>query len=216
MKRHRDLIVSSKQLKAGGIARKIEQFAADTDGWLFLAEKSARYQELCGEPSCCIVFLRGAESFAAVHFTKKRDNALYVANIIPLQKSALSLEEYNEVVVNSAKFIRVNARKKELHLSVVLSKQDVTLADIIPGHLCNRRFEVFLSMYPRSYHPLDIQRLDEFTCSLFSFKRKAFDLDAFEYLLVDELRWSGKEANWCRTRVEIGLDVLAANKGHWR
>jgi hypothetical protein len=214
MKCHRELVVSSKQLEAGGIAREIEQFAVDAEAWLFPSEKSAEYQEICSEPSCCIVFLRGAESFAAVHFTKKRDNALYVANIIPLQKSALSLEEYNEVVANSAKLIRENVRKKGMHLSVTLSKQDVTLADVIPGRLCKRRFEVFLSMHPRSYHPLDIRRLDEFTCSLSSLKRKPFDLDAFEHLLVEELRWSDKEANWCRMRVEIGLDVLAANKGY--
>ena len=216
MKRYRELVVSSKQLEAAGIAREIEQFAADADAWLFPSRKSAEYQKLCGEPSCCIVFLRGAESFAAVHFTKKRDNALYLANIIPLQKSALSLDEYNEVVANSAKLIRANARKRRMHFSVVLSKQDVTLADVIPGRLCNRRFDFFISMHPRSFHPLDIRRLDEFTCSLSSLKQKSFDLDAFEHLLVEELRWSGKEANWCRTRVEIGLDVLAAQKGYRR
>jgi len=150
-----------------------------------------------------------------VHFTKKRDNALYMANIIPLRKSALSLAEYNEVVASSAKLIRASGRKKGTHLSVRLSKQDVALADVIPGRLCKRRFESFLLMHARSYHPLDIRRLDEFTCSLASLKRKPFDLDAFEHLLVEELRWSGQDAKWCRARVEIGLDVLAANKSYW-
>mgnify|MGYP005832632515 CR=1 FL=1 len=215
MKCHRELVVSSKHLDAGGIAREVEQFGADADAWLFPAEKSAKYQELCGEPSCCIVSLRGEAPFAAVHFTKKRDNALYMANIIPLRKSALSLAEYNEVVASSAKLIRASGRKKGTHLSVRLSKQDVALADVIPGRLCKRRFESFLLMHARSYHPLDIRRLDEFTCSLASLKRKPFDLDAFEHLLVEELRWSGQDAKWCRARVEIGLDVLAANKSYW-
>ena len=216
MKCHRELVVSSKYFDAEGIAREIEQFGVEADAWLFPPEESAKYQEICGDPSCCIVSLRGARPFAAVHFTKKRDNALYVANIIPLQKPALSLEEYNEVVANSAKLIRASGREKGAHLSVRLSKQDAALADVIPGRLCKRRFEVFLSMHPRSYHPLDIRRLDEFTCSISSLKRKFFDLDAFEHLLVEELKWSGRDANWCRTRVEIGLDVLEAKKSYWR
>lgn len=215
MNRYRELVVSSQESDANQIARQIELFAEESESWVFPVEKSAEYRQLCGEPSCCIVCVSDPQNMAAVHFTRKRDNALVVANIVPLNKSQLQLAEYNKLIAYTAKLIRFGAAQREIRLAVKLSKHEVRLADVILGKIAKKRFEIFLSMHPLSYHPLDIRRLDAFICALSSFKRKPFDLEAFECLLVEELGWPKHDANWCRTRVEIGLDILEANKGFW-
>ena len=213
MKRHREIVAASSTLGANEIARQIERFADQSPAWAFPPEKSAAYEQMCGEPSCCFVFIGNENPRSAVHLTKKRDNALYAANIVPLDQSELSLSQYNAIASSAARLIRSQARKANIDIVVSLSKENVTLADIVTGKIPKKLFERYLSMHPLSHHPLDNGRLYAFICSISRYNRKPFDVEAFGHLLKEELRWTEADAEWCRTRVEIGLEILAANRG---
>lgn len=212
MKKYRDIVLVSSNLDAHAIARYIEMFAERTSGWVFPREQSVDYEEMCQKPSCCIVIANGVLPRAAIHITKKRDNSLYVPNIIPLDESKLGLDRYNAIAIEFARSIREDSKKTKTQIVVNLSKGDIKLADVVTGKISKRLLERYLSQYPLSHHPSDIDRLDTFICSLFRYGKKPFDFEVFEYLLAEELGWSQSDAEWCRMRVEIGLEVLAANK----
>lgn len=214
MKRHRNATIVSSDHDAWALARYIESFAETSPDWEFLAEKSAKYERMCGEPSCCIVTASHMLPRAALHFTIPRRGAqsLIVPNIVPLVASQLSIDEYNEILAAFAKAFRARVRRDAAAISVRLSKSDLKLADLVAGRILRKLFNRYLTLHPLSHHPADIRRLDEFTCALSRHMKKRLDLDAFQVLLMDELGWSPENALWCRSRVEIGLDVLAANR----
>ena len=212
MKRYRGIIVRSSTHDANHIARHIELFAEQSNDWRYPKKESSLYEESLGRPSCCIVTNNDSLHRAAIHFTKKGDRSLYMTNIVPLSVGKLSIGEYNAIAEYFAKSIRYYARDSAAHLNVSISKDEVMLDDIVTGMIPKRLLKSYLSMYPRSYHPSDIGRLDQFICALSRYSRKHIDLDAFQTLLMEEKRWPSNDAKWCRTRVEIGLEVLAVNK----
>lgn len=212
MMQHRDIVLVSPSLDAQEIARYAEMFAYQCIGWMFPAEQSVAYEQKCQKPSCCIVVESGILPHAAIHMTMKRGNSLYVANIVPLDQNELSLAQYNAVATEFARSIRAYAKKTETPIEIKLSKAEIKLADVVTGKIPKRLLDRYLSMYPLSYHPLDMDRLDAFICALSRYSRKPFDLEAFEYLLKEELDWFDSDAAWCRNRVEIGLAVLTANR----
>lgn len=212
MKQYRDIVLSSQKLDAHSIARYIEMFADRSPGWTFLRDKSVAYEEMCQEPACCIVIANDVLPRAAIHMLKKRENSLYVSNIIPLDQSELGLDRYNAIAAEFACSIREDAKKTKTRIVVKLSKAKIKLADVVTGKVSKKLLDRYLSLHPLSRHPLDMGRLYAFICSLSRYGRKPFDLEAFEYLLEEELGWSHSEAEWCRIRVEIGLQVLAANR----
>jgi len=212
MKRHREIVVASSTLGAQEIARQVESFADRSPEWDLPLEKSAEYEKMCGEPSCCFAFVGGEYPRSAVHLTKKRGNALYAANIVPLDQSELSLSQYNAIASNAARLIRTYAKKTKTDIVVSLSKDEVALADVITGKITKKLFERYLLMHPLSHHPLDNGRLYAFICSVSRYNRKPFDVEAFGHLLQEELGWSEADAEWCCTRVEVGLEILAVNR----
>ncbi len=212
MKCYREITISSSTYDANNLARYVEQFAEQSPYWGYSPKESFLYEKNIGHPSCSIVTNVDSLKLAAMHFTKKGDHSLYMTNIIPLSIGELNVEEYNAIVEYFAKSIRKHAKNSALALKISLSKSEIKLYDIVTGKISNRLLKAYLAMNPRSYHPLDIERLDKFICSLSRYSRTHIDLDAFQALLMEELGWSSIDAKWCRTRVEIGLEVLAVNK----
>lgn len=212
MKRYREIVVHSSTHDANHIARQIELFAEQSNDWKYPKKESSLYEENLGRPSCCIVTKNDSLQRAALHFTEKSDRSLYLTNIVPLSVRKLNIGQYNAVAEYFAKTMRRYARDSAAHLRISISKDEITLADIVSGKIPKKLLNSYLSMHPRSNHPSDIGRLDRFICSLSRYSRKHIDLDAFETLLMEEKGWPTKDAKWCRTRVEIGLEVLATNK----
>jgi hypothetical protein len=60
-------------------------------------------------------------------------------------------------------------------------------------------------------HPKDVQRLNRFICAVSRFRSK-INISELERYLIEDLAWSIKNAHWVRQRIEIGLEILKANK----
>jgi hypothetical protein len=73
-------------------------------------------------------------------------------------------------------------------------------------------FERYLNLFPKSYHPNDIERLDIFICAVSRFCRKRIDLYRLKRYLIEDLDWDYKDAEWCFDRIETGLEILKVNK----
>jgi hypothetical protein len=212
MKRHRSLTVSSSASDTSDLARFIEASAQRAPDWEFPLDKSRKYEKLCGAPSCCVVTGEPGLQRSAVHLSEHRPGSLRLTNIVPLVLHQLDIDQYNVVASAFARMLRSQARAEKRELRVTLTKDTIRLDDVVTGKYPTRFFRQFVGAYPLSGHPSDVDRLDKFICSVSRFSKKAFELDAFQSLLVEELNWPAEKAHWCRSRVEIGLEVLAVYK----
>jgi hypothetical protein len=212
MKRHRSLTVSSSASDTSDLARFIEASAQRTSNWACVLEKSREYEKRCGAASCCVVAEEPGLQRSAVHLSEHKPGALRLTNIVPLVLYELDIDQYNAVASAFARMLRSRARTDNRELRVSLTKDTVCLDDVVTGKHPTKFFRQFLAAYPLSGHPSDVDRLDKFICSVSRFSKKPFELDAFQSLLVEELNWPKEKAHWCRSRVEIGLEVLAVYK----
>lgn len=208
MKCHRHLRISSRSANSADMARYIEAFGAKTAGWSFPLEQSRDYEVGVGEAACCVVAEDSSLPRSTVHLAQDSPNGLFLTNIIPQLKDKLTVDEYNMLAKTFAMALRKSAKADKMELVVTLSKSEIRLDDMLGGSITKKMFRRFLALHPKSGHPNDIERLDLFTCAVGRFSRKRFDLAAFQYLLIEELKWSPSDAKWCRGRVEIGLEVL--------
>lgn len=217
MQCYRELRVISSALDESEIIGFVETFAQSTPGWSYPKGKSQEYAALCRVPSCCLIHEPSDLPKAAIHLTlyksKRTTNGVYVPNIIPLDRASIDKSEYNGIAWRFARGLRLRSCHENVPIRVLLSKSKINLRDVIGGRLAWRSFQRYVSLFPESGHPNDLARLDAFTCTLFRYSRRQFDLESFEFLLLEELGWSGAMASRCRSRVEIGLEVLAADRG---
>lgn len=213
---YRELRITSRALDESEIINFVETFAQSTPGWSYPEEKSQEYATLCGVPSCCLIheptFLPKAALHLTLYKSERTANGIYAPNIIPLDRSSLTKSEYNGIAKRFAHELRYRARQEGITIQVLLSKSKLGLRDIIGGKVTWRLFQRHISQFPESSHPIDLARLDAFSCALSRFSKRRFDSESFEFLLREELGWSRAMASRCRTRVEIGLEVLAASR----
>ncbi|MBN9206678.1 hypothetical protein [Methylibium petroleiphilum] len=123
-----------------------------------------------------------------------------MTNIVPLVQYELDVDQYNAVASAFARMLRSQARAEKRDLRVTLTKDTIGLDDVVTGKHPTRFFRQFLGAHPLSGHPSDVDRLHKFICSVSRFSKKAFKLDAFQVLLVEELNWPAEKAQWCRSR----------------
>jgi hypothetical protein len=208
MKAYQEITITSNDLDDESLIKTIEEFGSEAALWNFYPEKSAEYAKLCGDPACCVVCGFDDIPKSAVHVTKKKPGKFYVPNIVPIEIHELSRDQYNTIASCFVSELRAHCRKSKTHISIFISKPDIGTAEVIPGKIPRKFFDRYISLYPRSHHPLDIQRLDKFICALARYSRTLFDFERFERLLVEDYGWQKSDAEWCRTRVETGIDIL--------
>jgi len=213
MKVFQDIVISSKSLSDREILNKIQDFAREVQGWADLPDKSKEYEAfLLGEPACMIHALatQNTES-AGIALMSKNNKFIVVTNIVPQIKSQLTLKEYNLIAQRFKKefseYINLNGN----NIKIKITKENLTLEDIIRGKKTRKLFQNYLNFYPKSWHPLDIGRLDTFICSVSRYGSNV-DLERLYGFLINDLGWSQEDASRCCERIGIGCKVLEANK----
>jgi hypothetical protein len=211
MKIHRKVTLKSKTLNGQKIVHTLEEFAKQIRNWSHLKEKSLEYSADAGSPSCELLYNDG--QFSAIFaFTVNDFGQCYLVTIIPKNTSEIPLSRHNSLLkefsVSFGRFIKYN----KLPLSVSLSQDHAELLDIIPGKVVRGYFERFLKLNPTSYHPNDIERLDLFICAASKHLRKQINVPNLQKYLIEDLHWSGRDAELCCDRIETGLDILKVYK----
>lgn len=208
MKVFREVSITSNKLDDESLIKTLDEFGAKALGWTSCPEKSAQYAKICGEPAYCVIHEFHDNPISAVHVARRSKGKFYIPNIVPLNQSELALGEYNAIASQFASDLGAYLRKCKVDVSVRLSKEDIGIAEVIPGKIPRQFFERYMSQYPRSYHPLDIQRLDKFICAFARYSRVSLGFESFERLLIEDYGWSRSDAQWCRNRVEIGINII--------
>jgi hypothetical protein len=209
MKDYQEVYIKTGAIADEEVIDHIIEFAKETDGWIYPEKESMRYATAAGAPACAIAYAAyNPPVLPGVAVVKKKEGLFYVPNIVPKRSSRLSMMQYNEVAVAFGRGLRSYFKRHKVPVSVSLPSTEVHFEDIVKSKKARSYFQLYLQNYPLSYHSLDIERLDRFTCALARYSRQAIDFDAFEQYLIEVLSWAQKDARWCRKRVEIGWEVL--------
>lgn len=211
MKTYIEVSIVSRYEDHDNFIGALREFATSVDDWDYLDAQSEEYASVTGEPSCAILHLGNAHS-PAIAITNKSGNTFYVANIVPKVSGQITMHEYNQVVGDFARDLRKYAKSVGLDLVVKTTSESIGLNGIITGTKCRGLFEQYLNLYPVSYHPLDIKRLDTFICCLSRHTKNRVDLALLKGWLLQEKGWSDKDASWCVDRIDTGIAILDVNK----
>lgn len=192
----------------------LRRFASETPGWKFPPKESEDYQEHHDGSAGFVVSqtITGLEraAVAIAQRTKGRANSFCVPNIVPGDKSSLTLNQYNAIGGRFAGDFRRFIQKKKIG-SLKIIGPEIGLPQIISARKCRKFFDAWLRSPAPTSHPSDIWVLDQFTCATFRY-RASVNLYDLETHLVRDRGWDDKSAAWAVRRIQTGLDILQVNR----
>ncbi len=217
MKAFREIFISVKDLSDPEVFDLFKSFCRSTEGFKLDPQRSKQYANHVDGRAVIIHALRSpANEPAIISVAERTKHTLYVSNIVPTKTGRLSMDEYNDIACSFHKALKQYLAKIKSKASVRITEDNIGLRQIIPGERTRKYFERYLSAYPLSFHPLDIERLDFFICALRRYHSKV-DLVHLKHYLMDDLGWKEEDASWCIRRIEAGLDILRVNRRfHYR
>lgn len=198
----------------------LRQFTLKVDGWSFIDDQSKEYTLYIGFPSCVIQLLDKENANVFFCITFHSNKIYYISHIQTLPEIKKSSEykglshEYNSFLERFVKDFRnfVRNQNKAKSMSISISKENIGLDDIISSSKVRKLFERYLSIFPNSFHPTDLERLDIFICAVSKYCRKNINLDYIRGYLIEDLNWSDEDAQRCYNRIKTGLEILKVNK----
>jgi hypothetical protein len=212
MRVFQDVIMRSKSLPAKEIISNIEDFATKSPGWENLSSRSEEYASAISKRACIIHALPTETSeSAAVALAETGLRTVKITNIVPETKTQLTMDEYNSIAKRfKSELIKyVHSQKKDI--KVWITGETIGLNDIIRGKKTREFFQKYLNAYPKSWHPLDVRRLDTFICAMSRYACD-IDLDRLGGFLISDLGWPREDVQRCCERIKIGSEVLELNR----
>lgn len=211
MKAFREILIRVKDLSDSDIRELFKSFCDTSNFYEFLVKESEDYSNNINGRGYIIYSLRTTDTEpAGIAIAEKTQVSLYVSNIVPKEKSKLNMSEYNAIAFKFVNDFKSFLRQLKSLVEIKISNEIIGIDKIIPGEKTRKYFERYLSAYPLSFHPSDIQRLDFFISALKRYRSKV-DLQYLKEHLINDLSWNEKDASWCINRIETGLDILEAN-----
>ena len=211
MKAFREILIRVKDLTDSEIVELFKSFCNSSNFYEFLDKESEDYSNNINGRGYIIYSLRTPDTEpAGIAIAKKTERSLYVSNIVPKEKSRLTMSEYNAIALKFFNDFKPFLRRLKSLVDLTISNEIIGLDKIIPGEKTRKYFERYLAAYPLSFHSLDIERLDFFICALKKYHSK-INLQYLKEYLIYDLSWNEKDASWCVNRIETGLDILEAN-----
>jgi len=211
MRIHQEFYLRSATLTPDEVCKQIERLTECGNDWTIPADIHKEYSSRSTAPSI-VIHLKDPKLSSNIFFTVNKKGDVYITNVLHRKNSKLVIPEYNEIVtkfkLQFSKFVHEN----KVDISIRFPKSTIGLNEIITGKQTREFFENYLSSYPTSYHPLDIQRLDTFTCIQSRYSPDRLNLERLKNHLTSDLKWSEEDAEWCTSRIQTGLDVLRANR----
>jgi hypothetical protein len=159
-----------------------------------------------------IIYRHDVEPFPILSFATSDGATLSLTNIVPKTTSSIGVSIYNEFAMHFVRSFRRYGRTVPISVRVSVTSDELSLDSIVPGQKTRAYLERFLALHPKSRHFFDVRRLDTFTCAVFRYSRGHLDVDRLRAYLTEKLSWSREDADWCCSRVAVGLEVLEANR----
>ena len=199
------------------ILNELKNFAKIETKWSYLESKSTELTHQTNINS--LIFSYDDDRIYPWIFIYKSCDEIYeINNIVSTKQNSreISTLEYNYIIDAFAEDYRSFLKNRGTGTKVYKSRGviQLKLENIISAPKVRKLFKRYLSTYlfRISYHPNDIQRLDNFIIALFRYLKRKVNIGLLKMYLVKESGWKAEEAEWCCNRIEIGKSILLRNK----
>lgn len=179
------------------------------DSWVRDGETETRYRSLLGDVDQGYVFNFLGEPKASLFVLKVGETAT-VANIVPLDTSELTMDQYNSVLgLFSAIF--EDAAEKNSDIVVDHDTNELSLSEMVSGPTAAllEKFSNTANKATGSSHPLDRRRWLEFVVATHT-ENSNLDGAFLERWLNEELNWPQEQTEKLVDQYDFARDVLRA------
>lgn len=184
------------------------------DGWIHDAEEEARLNEYgFGEYVCFACMAKEGRNAALLAFMYRDDNALYLTNIVPREKTQLSYDEYNFI---AEKFYNrfVFPVTEKLRIKAELTSDNENMEDWI-SESSSGKLKLFSDVANKStgsMHPLDQRRWLDFLITVHQEHKNLHGAQLKRWLLEVE-HWPQDMAHNLTVEYEFAMDLLDFKEG---
>jgi uncharacterized protein YfeS len=212
MKAYQELNLKLKKVSDAEFIEIIKYFTQQVNDWTYIQKESEEHTEETRKPSC-IIFLDDDYHKPKFLITKRKDKFYSIVNIFNSQHGYIPMLEYNVLLRRFNQDFKSFITSASYKMSVELSKEDIGLNELITSPKAREYFEKYLNFRPQISNLHDQDRLDYFICAVSRFyKKKKISTELIKRYLIEELNWRDEDAEWCRNRIDVGLEILEVNK----
>lgn len=182
-------------------------------GWIRDTEAEAKFTPLGGstDGSRGFAFSRrnpSEEKPAAGVFLLFENEEMKIINIVPLEKSQLSVAEYNQVL-EELEASALHPAARALGLSVRMTSPTAGPADWMSPEAADllKRFSILANMSTGGSHPLDRRRWHDFIIATHG-ERSRLDASTLERILIEVHGWPLDRASDLASEYETARELL--------
>lgn len=137
----------------------------------------------------------------------KHHSSVRLTNIFPQTVGSISVEQYNTILRTFVRDFKNHLRSRKLPMNVRHSVFQLSLNNAVPSPKTRAALKVYLRGHPLTFHPSDVENLDEFIRCAHRFHARV-DVDALCAYLVCEKHWPKSAVEVARERIVVGSQIL--------
>jgi hypothetical protein len=212
MKTFRDLFIYIDKDKTASFIKLIENCLKE--GWVRDTEAEKRSKDFGDDDYYCFSCDRRNDREAAhLAITRKNDNELYVANIVPDSPGRLSYDQYNLILENFyKKFVLPVSEASSVEVKITSNEQNIE--DLISKDAFKKllRFSRSANKSTGSSHPLDRKRWFDFLLTIYGEHGNLHVSDLTRWLIESE-KWPEDVAHDLSIEYEFAMGLFDYQAG---
>jgi len=106
--------------------------------------------------------------------------------------------------------------KRNKYFKTVIVDDALDINKIITSKICRDQLLNLLELFPNSYHPFDIKRMDQIIWSIHKYSRNTIDIDALKEYLYKDKKLDKNYIDFLVARIRSGLQLLYINSTKYR
>jgi len=180
---------------------------------IFNKKLSKKYTSLLSDNEKGFVLSMDDDQKYDYYFCSSNNNKYRLVNIIP-SKTDIHGIKYEKRVIKVIEAITALIKNKHV-IRVISYDSAENLDEIITSKIAREQLEYALSYYPNSYHPNDLNKIDQFIMLLYRYNRKKPNIELLMEHLIKYRKMDVKYVEYIGERIEIGIQVLDAYRKKW-
>jgi hypothetical protein len=180
--------------------------------FLFNKEKTELYRENLPGVKVFVLEMINNIYYTLLFFHASNKN---VYKLVKIKIDNISDNEFDNMY-NGILDMFINEIKRNKYFKTVIVDDTIDINKIITSKICREQLLNLLESFPNSYHPFDINRMDQIIWSIHKYSRNKIDIDTLkEYLYKDE-KLDKNYIDFLTTRIKNGLQLLYINSTKYR
>jgi hypothetical protein len=182
--------------------------------FIYNTKYSKEYKNVCHDKNVFVIELLKNKYNPLLYFINSRKNLFTLVNI-DINNNQIKDDDYDREYSKIMYQLKNEVRRNKYFKIVIINKAE-KLEDIITSNICRKKLEHLIQMFPNSYHPFDINRIDKIIWSIYIYSRKTIDLNNLKEYLYNNDMLDKEYVDFLINRIRSGLQLLYINSNKYK